>query len=53
MKTYIVSDIVWDGGDSFDLPTRMEVQAEDSDSAVDVASDITGWCIKSASVEEK
>lgn len=49
---YILTNIEWDtDGESVDLPTRMEVEARDADSAIDVASEITGFCIFSSNVE--
>ncbi len=53
MSKFLVSEIGWDtDGEEVCLPTSMEVEAEDSDSAVDVASDMTGFCIFRACVEE-
>lgn len=54
---FLLTGIKWDkevDGEiqKVDLPERMEVEAEGEDSAVDVASDMTGYCIFSAYVEE-
>ena len=57
MNVYILMDIQWDrevDGEiqNVDLPASMNVEAEDPDSAIDVASDQLGFCILSAHVKE-
>jgi len=44
--TYRVTDIQWDtdGDTSVDLPTEMEVIAENEDAVGDTLSDLTGYC---------
>jgi hypothetical protein len=58
MFKFNLTNIEWDkevDGEiqDVDLPESMQVEAEDEDSAVDVASDITGYCILSVSVERE
>ena len=51
---YLITDIYWDtDNDDVFLPTSMEVNAESAIDAIDVATDITGYCIFGcSSVEE-
>lgn len=48
MKKFKLTGIDWDcDDDSVQLPEEMVVECLDEDSAVDAASDKTGWCINS------
>lgn len=53
MNTYNVTNIQWDtDGEDVYLPSCVRVEAEEADHAVDVASDMYGFCIFNANVEE-
>lgn len=52
-QKFRVYDIEWDtdGEDVDGLPSEIICYADNEDAAVDAASDETGWCISSCSVE--
>lgn len=47
---YILTNIAWE---QRIFPETMEVEAESKEDAIDVASDMIGFCIKNAVVEKK
>jgi len=47
---YVLTNIMWDEST---FPETMEVEAESEEDAINVAYDMTGFCIKNAVVEKK